>query len=120
MKIGLCAVLTFSVPGGHGDDPVDSGLSHGADHSIHGHRVARHRREDGGREAEARHDHILSFEMSLQSVCGENISLHHLRAANRENMNNVRLLVPFTFVNTDEEQRLIRNPVALLCIVTCV
>lgn len=64
----LCAVLTVSVPGGHGDDPVDSDLSHGADHSIHGHRVARHCREDGGREAEARHDHILSFEMSLQSV----------------------------------------------------
>lgn len=65
----MCVALTVSVPGGHGDDPVDPGLSHGADHNVHGHGVARHRREEGGREAEAGHDHILSFEMSRQTVC---------------------------------------------------
>lgn len=63
-----CAALTFSVPRGHGDEPVDPHCSHGADHSLHGQGVARHRREDGGLEAEAGHDHILSFEMSLQIV----------------------------------------------------
>lgn len=34
--------LTLSVPGGHGDDPVDSDLSHGADHRLHGLGVSRH------------------------------------------------------------------------------
>lgn len=80
-------LLTLSVPGGHGDDPVDSGLSHGADHCFHGLGVSRHHWEDGGREAEAGHDHILSFEMSLQTVCWENISFHHLEAADRETSN---------------------------------
>lgn len=61
--------LTFSVPGGHGDDSVDLGLSHGADHIFHGQGVARHRREDGDREAKAGHDYILSFEMSFETLC---------------------------------------------------
>lgn len=65
----MCTGLTLSVPGSHGDDPVDLGLSHGADRSIHGLGVARHRREGGHREAEAGHDHVLPFEMSLQTVC---------------------------------------------------
>ena len=78
----MWAALTLSVPGGHGDDPVDAGLSHGADHSLHGQGVARHAREEGGREAEAGHDHILTLEMTLQTVRGENISLHHLEADN--------------------------------------
>lgn len=64
-----CAALTLCVPGGHGDDLVDLGLSHGADHAGHGQGVARNPREEGGREAEAGHDHILSFEVSLQTVC---------------------------------------------------
>ena len=76
----MWAGLTLSIPGGHGDDPVDPGLSHGADHSLHGQGVARHGREEGGREAEAGHDHILSFEVTRQTVRGEDISLHHLEA----------------------------------------
>lgn len=63
-----CTGLTLCVPGGHGDDPVYLGLSHGADYSIHGHGVSRHTGEEGGRETEARHDNILAFEMRLQAV----------------------------------------------------
>lgn len=75
------ATLTLSVPGRHGDDPVDSSFSHGTDDGAHGLRVSRHRRKHGGREAETRHDHVLPFEMSLQAVCRENVRFHHLEAA---------------------------------------
>lgn len=78
------AALTFSIPGGHGDDPIDSGGLHGTDHRFHGQGVSHHPGEERGGEAEAGHDHVLSFEMSLQAVCGENISFHHLEAAHRE------------------------------------
>ena len=76
--------LTLSVPGGHGDDPADPGLSHGTDHGVHGQGVARHCREEGGREAKAGHDHVLSFEMSLQTVLRENVGFHHLKGTDRE------------------------------------
>lgn len=72
--------LTLGVPGGHGDDAADTGLSHGADDRAHGERVPRHTGEEGGWKAEAGHDHILPSEVSLQTVRGENICLHHLGA----------------------------------------
>lgn len=80
----LGATLTLSVPGRHGNDPVDSCLSHGADHRIHGQGVSRHAREDRGGEAKTGHDHILPFKMSLQTACRENICFHHLEAADQE------------------------------------
>ena len=64
----MVVALTLSVPGGHGDDPVDLDLSHGAHHCLHGLSVSRHPQVEGGREAEAGHDRVLSFEMSLQTV----------------------------------------------------
>lgn len=80
------ATLTLSVPGRHGDDPVDSSFSHGADYGAHGLGVSRHSREHGGREAKAGHDHVLPFEMSLQTVCRENVCFHHLEAADRKQL----------------------------------
>lgn len=65
----MCSRLTLSVPGSHGDNPVDLSLSHGIDHSVHGQGVACHTREGGDREAEAGHDDMLPFEMSLQTIC---------------------------------------------------
>lgn len=38
----VASTLTFSVPGRHGDDPVDPSFSHGTDHGAHGLRVSRH------------------------------------------------------------------------------
>lgn len=76
----LGVTLTLSVPGRHGNDPVDSRLSHGADHRVHGQGVSRHAREEGG-EAETGHDHVLPLKMSLQTACGENVRFHHLEAA---------------------------------------
>lgn len=78
--------LTLSVPGRHGDDPVDSSFSHGADHGAHGLGVSRHGREHRGWEAKAGHDHVLPFEMSLQTVCRENVRFHHLEAADRKQL----------------------------------
>lgn len=80
--------LTLRVPGSHGDEPVDPGLSHGADHGVHGHGVTRHPREEGDGEAKAGHDHILSFEMWLQTVSGENISFHHLKVEDKTRIMN--------------------------------
>lgn len=89
----LAATLTLSVPGRHGDDPVDSSFSHGADHGAHGLGVSRHGEEHGGGEAETGHDHVLPFEMSLQAVCRENVSFHHLEAADG------KLFYRFLYVN---------------------
>lgn len=80
----MCGALTFSVPGSHGNKPVDLGLTHGTDHGVHGPGVARHRWEEGRLEAEAGHDHILFFKMSLQTVFWEYVSFHHLEGADRE------------------------------------
>lgn len=98
-KHHTCTWLTLSVPGGHGDDPADPSLSHGADHRRHGEGVARHPRKEGGREAEAGHDHILSFEMRCQTVCWENITFHHL-AAERETHKDSAMSFTFHFFNT--------------------
>lgn len=81
IKIVLAATLTLSVPGRHGDDPVDSSFSHGAYHGAHWLGVSRHGIEHGGWEAETGHDHILPFEMSLQAARRENVCFHHLEAA---------------------------------------
>lgn len=81
IKIVVAATLTLSVPGRHGDDPVDSSFSHGADHGAHWLGVSRHGIEHGGWEAETGHDHILPFEMSLQAARRENVCFHHLEAA---------------------------------------
>lgn len=58
-------MLTFSVPGRHGNEPADTGSPHGTDHCPHGEGISRHPREEGGWEAEAGHDHILTLEMRL-------------------------------------------------------
>lgn len=88
VTLGHYEELTVSIPGGHGDDPVDLGFSHGTDHRFYGQGVSCHSWEDRGWETEAGHDHILSFEMRLQTVCWENVSFYHLEAADKETYNN--------------------------------
>lgn len=87
----LGATLTLGVPGRDGDDPVDPGLSHGADHGAHGLGVSRDGREQRGREAEAGHDHVLAFEVSLQTAGREDVGFHHLEAADGKRLRRNRL-----------------------------
>lgn len=83
--------LTLGVPWRHSNDSVDLGFFHGVYHSSHGQSVAGDCRKKGGREAKAGHDHIMSLEMSLQTVGWKNISLHHLDRQGRKQFT----IVPF-------------------------
>lgn len=94
----LGETLTLSVPGCHGNDPVDSCLSHGADHCVHGQGVSRHAREDRGREAETGYDHVLPLKMSLQTACGENVRFHHLETAGNISQNDDSFISGLTLI----------------------
>lgn len=65
VKIVSLQVLTFSVPGRHGNEPADAGSPHGTDHCLHREGIPRYPRKEGGRKAEAGHDRILTLEMKL-------------------------------------------------------